>query len=138
MTSSLEITSLLEQDRIQWQAIADYLVSREFAVGSAEKIEHLVIASRYALAQLQRNLTSIDDLLKLEHFQLANTIIEFPEGEKIDLDQVTNDLVDLEVSFCDKVTNWRRQTELLPYYLFYGLRVIVYYLCVIDYYLPVY
>ena len=92
MTSSPENTSLLEDDRIQWQAIADHLLSREFPAQSAGKIEHLAIASRYALAQLQRNPAWIDDLLKLQQFQLASTIIEFPEGEKIDLDQVKRTL----------------------------------------------
>jgi glutamate-ammonia-ligase adenylyltransferase len=119
MRSSLEITSLLEDDRIQWQAIADYLVSREFAAGSVEKIEYLVIASRYALAQLQRNLTSIDDLLKLEHFQLASTIIELPEGEKIDLDQVKRTLRQyrnrklVEIIYLDTVLQQPLQATLL-------------------------
>ena len=55
------MTSLLEDDRIQWQAIADYLLSREFSAGDAGKIEQLAIASRYALVQLQRNPDWIDD-----------------------------------------------------------------------------
>jgi glutamate-ammonia-ligase adenylyltransferase len=119
MRSSLEITSLLEDDRIQWQAIADYLLSREFAPGSAGKIEHLAIASRYALAQLQRNPAWIDDLLKLEHLQLASTIIEFPEGEKIDLDQVKRTLRQyrhrklVEIIYLDTVLEQPLQATLL-------------------------
>ena len=119
MTSSPEITSLLEDDRIQWQPIADYLLSREFAAGSTRKIEHLAIASRYALAQLQRNPAWIDDLLKLERFQLASTIIEFPEGEKIDLDQVKRTLRQyrhrklLEIIYLDTVLEQPLQATLL-------------------------
>ena len=119
MTSSPEITSLLEDDRIQWQAITDYLESREFAADSAEKIEQLAIASRYALAQLQRNPSWIDDLLKLEHLQLASTIIEFPEGEKIDLDQVKRTLRQyrhrklVEIIYLDTVLEQPLQATLL-------------------------
>ena len=119
MTSSPEITSLLEDDRIQWQAITDYLESREFAADSAGKIEQLAIASRYALAQLQRNPSWIDDLLKLEHLQLASTIIEFPEGEKIDLDQVKRTLRQyrhrklVEIIYLDTVLEQPLQATLL-------------------------
>ena len=119
MTSSPEITSLLEDDRIQWQAITDYLESREFAADSAEKIEQLAIASRYALAQLQRNPSWIDDLLRLEHLQLASTIIEFPEGEKIDLDQVKRTLRQyrhrklVEIIYLDTVLEQPLQATLL-------------------------
>jgi len=119
MTSSNEMTSLLEDDRIQWQAIADYLLSNGCATGNAAKIEQLAIASRYALAQLQRNPAWIGDLLELQHFELASTIIEFPEGEKIDLDQVKRTLRQyrhrklVEIIYLDTVQEQSLQATLL-------------------------
>jgi len=88
MTSAPEHSILLADDHIQWQATADYLAAHAFPATDVGKIEHLAIASRYALAQLQLNPEWIDELLKLEHFQLDSTIIEFAEGDKVDLDQV--------------------------------------------------
>ena len=119
MTNSPENSSLLADDRIQWQAISDYLVSREFPAAATGKIERLAIASRYALAQLQRNPDWIDDLLKLEHFQLQTAIIEFPEGERIDLDQVKRRLRQyrhrklVEIIYLDTVLEQPLQATLL-------------------------
>ena len=92
MTNSPTNTPLLAEDRIQWQLIADYLESRQFPASMVGNIERLSIASRYALAQLQRNPEGIDHLLELKGFQLEAQIILLDEGEKIDLDQVKRSL----------------------------------------------
>jgi glutamate-ammonia-ligase adenylyltransferase len=88
MTESPIHTSLLAEDRVQWQPVADYLESRRFTASIVNNIERLSIASRYALAQLQRNPQWIDQLMELKEFQLEAQIIPLVEGEKIDLDQV--------------------------------------------------
>ena len=87
MTNSPKIAAVLMEDRIQWQAIREYLELRQFTISDIDNIERLAIASRYALNQLQRNNEWIDRLITLEHFQLDQQIIELAEGEKIDLDQ---------------------------------------------------
>jgi glutamate-ammonia-ligase adenylyltransferase len=88
MTKSSTNTPLLAEDRGQWQLIADYLESRQFPASKVNNIERLAIASRYALAQLQRNPEWIDTLLELKGFQLDAQIIQLVDGEKTDLDQV--------------------------------------------------
>ena len=92
MTDSPTNTALLAEDRIQWQLIADYLESRQFPASMVDNIERLSIASRYAMAQLQRNPEWIDHLLELKGSQLEAHIIQLDEGEKIDLDQVKRSL----------------------------------------------
>ena len=88
MTESPTNASLLAQDRIQWQPIADHLESRRFSASTASNIERLSIASRYSLTRLQRNPEWIEQLIELKDFQLEAQIIQPVEGEKIDLDQV--------------------------------------------------
>jgi len=88
MTESPINTSLLAEDRVQWQPVADFLESRRFPASIVNNIERLAIASRYALAQLQRNPEWIDQLIELNDFQLEAQIIHLVDGEKIDLDQV--------------------------------------------------
>ena len=88
MTKSSTNSTLLTQDRIQWQVILDYLESRHLPASISAKLERLAIASRYALTQLKRHPQWIDHLPELESFQLDAQIIELVEGEKIDLDQV--------------------------------------------------
>ena len=88
MTKSSTNSTLMTQDRIQWQVILDYLESRHLPASISAKLERLAIASRYALTQLKRHPEWIDHLPELESFQLDAQIIELVEGEKIDLDQV--------------------------------------------------
>jgi len=88
MTESPINTSLLAEDRVQWQPVADFLESRRLPASIVNNIERLAIASRYALAQLQRNPEWIDRLIELNDFQLEAQIIHLVDGEKIDLDQV--------------------------------------------------
>ena len=92
MTESLINTSLLAEDRIQWQPVSDFLESRRFPASIVNNIERLSIASRYALTQLQRNPQWIDQLIEIEDFQLEAPIIQLADGEKIDLDQVKRTL----------------------------------------------
>ena len=84
--------ALLKEVRFQWQEIADYLSSQQIHAGDIEKIERLAIASNYALNQIRRAPESIDKLLVLENFTLASEIINLSVDEKIDLDQVKQQL----------------------------------------------
>ena len=119
MTESPINTSLLAEDRVQWQPIADYLESRQFPASIVNNIKHLSIASRYALAQLQRNPEWIDHLIELKDFQLEAQIIQLVEGEKIDLDQVKRVLRKyrhrklVEIIYLDTVVQQPLQATLL-------------------------
>jgi len=83
---------LLKENRFQWLEIADYLSSKQTQAADIEKIERLAIASNYALNQIGRAPESIDRLLTLENFTLDPEIINLDAQEKIDLDQVKQQL----------------------------------------------
>ena len=83
---------LLKENRFQWREIDDYLKSKQIQAADIEKIERLAIASNYALNQIRRAPESIDRLLGLKNFTLDPEIIKLDADEKIDLDQVKQQL----------------------------------------------
>jgi glutamate-ammonia-ligase adenylyltransferase len=83
---------LLKENQHQWREIADYLKAKQIQAVDIEKIERLAVASNYALDQIRRAPESIDRLLGLENFTLNPEIINLDADEKIDLDQVKQQL----------------------------------------------
>jgi glutamate-ammonia-ligase adenylyltransferase len=84
--------TLPQENRFQWQEIADYLESKQIPAGDIEKIERLVIASNYALNQIRRAPELAGKLLDLGRFTLDAEIIGLAADQKIDLDQVKRQL----------------------------------------------
>ena len=87
-----EKPDLLDENRFQWQEIVAYLKETRTQSQDIVKIEHLAIASPYALQQLQQRPEWIKSLLQLEEFMLATTIIDPGADSKIDLEQVKQQL----------------------------------------------
>ena len=92
MNTIPEHRALLEENRSQWQQVLDHLQSQQRSFDEIEKIERLVVASPYALLQLQRYPELSECLLDLEAFTLDAEIIDVVAGQKIDLDQVKQQL----------------------------------------------
>jgi glutamine synthetase adenylyltransferase len=84
--------TLLAENRIQWQKVADYLESKQVPTEAIEKIERLAIASPYALQQLQRYPEWIDPLPRLESFSLEPEIMDVEAQDKIDLQHLKKQL----------------------------------------------
>ncbi len=84
--------TFLEENRLQWQEVSNYLEIKQVDPHQIEKIERLSIASPYALHQLQRSPELIDSLLNLKRFALNKEIIGVGVEEKIDLDHVKQQL----------------------------------------------
>ncbi len=84
--------TLLQENRFQWQEIVDYLESKQIPAGDIEKIERLAIASNYALDQIRRAPELAVKLLDLGSFTLDAEIIGLAADQKIDLDQVKQQL----------------------------------------------
>ncbi len=80
-----ETEPLLQSINPQWQPIRTYLESERLEVADREKIERLVIASQYALGQLQNSPEQIKTLLQLDQFSLCESIVDTASTEKIDL-----------------------------------------------------
>ena len=87
-----ETETLLQTFDSQWQSIRTYIESEGFESHDCEKIERLAIASQYALGQLQSSPEQIKTLLQANQFSLEDSIIEFENTEKIDLQQVRQQL----------------------------------------------
>ena len=92
LKSNININDLIDENCLQWQEVTQYLASRQFAPGDRDNIEQVVIASRYALHQLQRWPQFIDSLSQIQSFELDSEIISLADDEKIDLDQVRKQL----------------------------------------------
>ena len=84
--------TLLAENRIQWQKVADYLESKQVRAETIEKIERLAIASPYALQQLHRYPEWIDALPRLEKFLLEPKIMDLEAQDKIDLEHLKKQL----------------------------------------------
>ena len=92
MDANSEKSGLLDDNRVQWQKIAAYLKETNVQSQGVAKIERLAIASPYALQQLQHHLDWTESLLRLEEFTLASSIIDPGADNKIDLEQVKQQL----------------------------------------------
>ena len=88
-----ETETLLPTFDSTWHSISTYIESEGFESHDCEKIERLAIASQYALGQLQSSPEQIKTLLQANQFSLEDSIIEFENTEKIDLQQVRQQLL---------------------------------------------
>jgi glutamate-ammonia-ligase adenylyltransferase len=87
-----ETETLLETCGSQWKSIQSYIESEGFKSSDCESIERLIIASQYALHQLQGSPEQINTLLQIDQFSLEDTIIDIENTEKVDLDQARQQL----------------------------------------------
>ena len=87
-----ETETLLQTFDSQWASIKKHIESEGFDSSDFENIERLVIASQYALGQLQSSPEQINTLLQINHFSLDDTIIDIESTEKVDLDQARQQL----------------------------------------------
>ncbi|MCP4873996.1 MAG: bifunctional [glutamate--ammonia ligase]-adenylyl-L-tyrosine phosphorylase/[glutamate--ammonia-ligase] adenylyltransferase [Gammaproteobacteria bacterium] len=92
MNAKPDNADLLRENRFQWRQVADYLESKRRGPDEIGKLERLAIASPYALQQLINSPELIDSLAELEKFALEPEIISLEDGQKIDLDQVKQQL----------------------------------------------
>ena len=92
MSPSAGNTSLLLENRFQWQQLEAYLAANSFGPEDVGRIEQLVIASPYALEQILRDNRLVSDLLQLEEFTLAEQVVDLDASEKVDTDSLKRDL----------------------------------------------
>lgn len=92
MTAISDNQTLLTENRFQWQPIADYLATNQFAASDCTRIERLAIASSYALQQLQREPEQIDRLLQLDSFTLEPDAVDAATHQKIDIELLKHQL----------------------------------------------
>jgi glutamate-ammonia-ligase adenylyltransferase len=94
MNNILSNHPLLQDDLYHWQQLLAELVSEncQFDTGFQNKIQGLAIASSYALRQLCRDPSILQQLHKLGHFELDKLKI-FPDTESpLNIDQVKSSL----------------------------------------------
>ena len=111
MNSASNNQTLLIESQHQWQEIANYMDAEQRQVDEIEKIRRLAIASNYALHQMHRLPELTDRLLESNSFTLDLEIISRAAEQKVDLDQVKQQLRRyrhhklVEIIFLDVVTS---------------------------------
>lgn len=94
MLPDLSSHPLLKDDQYHWQQLLADLNSQNgrFDTGFPAKIQHLAIASSYALRQLCREPSILHQLHRLEHFNLDESQV-LPAGENsVDINQIKRSL----------------------------------------------
>ena len=92
MSSAIDPSPLLEDNRVQWRALLEQLPCRDLDDCAIRSIEQLAIASPYALGQLRLHPDWVPALLATDGFSLDQPILQFDSNARIDLDQLKRSL----------------------------------------------